>query len=93
MQFARFFQLMSRNNKDLNRGPTMLNAENEKDKQRFEKIKEAQVERGRDEQTATQVAASEVKDMREREGRAKEPAAAHPPQGDPHKGPMPNRRV
>jgi hypothetical protein len=50
----------------------MLNKENEKDKKRFEKLKEAQVERGRDEEKAIEVAASEVKEMREREGRSKE---------------------
>jgi hypothetical protein len=53
----------------------MLKAENQKDKERFEKLKDTQVERGRDEETATQVAASEVKEMREREGRAKDPGA------------------
>jgi hypothetical protein len=50
----------------------MLNKENQQDKQRFEKIKEAQVERGRDEAKATKVAADEVKDMRRREGRSKD---------------------
>jgi hypothetical protein len=50
----------------------MLNRENEKDKKRFEKLKETQVERGRDEEKATEVAASEVKEMRRREGRAKD---------------------
>jgi hypothetical protein len=71
----------------------MLNAENEKDKERFEKLKEAQVERGRDDETATQVAASEVKEMRDREGRSKDPGPKHLTQGDPHRAPMPNRRV
>ena len=50
----------------------MLNKENEKDKDRFEKLKETQVERGRDEEKATGIAASEVKEMRRREGRSKE---------------------
>jgi hypothetical protein len=50
----------------------MLNRENQKDKDRFEKLKEAQVERGRDEEKAIEVAASEVKEMRRREGRSKE---------------------
>jgi hypothetical protein len=50
----------------------MLNAENQKDKDRFEKLKDAQVERGRDEEEATEVAASEVKEMRRREGRSKD---------------------
>jgi hypothetical protein len=51
---------------------TMLNSENQTDKKRFEKLKEAQVERGRDEQKAIDVAASEVKEMRKREGRSKD---------------------
>jgi hypothetical protein len=50
----------------------MLNEENRKDKRRFEKLKDTQVERGRDEEKAIEVAASEVKEMRRREGRAKE---------------------
>jgi hypothetical protein len=50
----------------------MLKAENEQDKERFEKLKDTQVERGRDEEEATQVAASEVKEMRRREGRSKD---------------------
>jgi hypothetical protein len=49
----------------------MLNAENEKDKQHFEKLKETQVERGRYEEEAIEAAASEVKQMRRREGRSK----------------------
>jgi len=52
----------------------MLNAQNEKDKERFNKLKDTQVERGRDEETATQEAANEVKELREREGRAKDPS-------------------
>jgi hypothetical protein len=50
----------------------MLSPENQKDKKRFDKLKEAQVERGRDDEEATQVAASEVKEMRRREGRSKD---------------------
>jgi hypothetical protein len=50
----------------------MLNTENKKDKQRFEKLKEHQEERGRDEEKAIEVAAHEVKEMRAREGRSKE---------------------
>jgi len=42
----------------------MLNAENQRDKKRFEKLKETQMERGRDEEKAIDVAASEVKEMR-----------------------------
>ncbi len=50
----------------------MLNEENQKDKERFEKLKDTQVERGRDEEKAIEVAASEVKEMRRREGRSKD---------------------
>jgi hypothetical protein len=50
----------------------MLKKENQKDKQRFEKLKETQVERGRDDEKAIDVAASEVKEMRRREGRSKD---------------------
>jgi len=50
----------------------MLNKENEVDKERFEKLKDAQVQRGRDEDKAIEVAADEVKQMRRREGRSKE---------------------
>lgn len=49
----------------------MLKAENKTDKARFEKLKETQTQRGRDEDTATQVAANEVKELRTREGRSK----------------------
>ena len=52
----------------------MLNAENEKDKERFERLKQTEVERGRDEDKATDVAAKEVKELRRREGRTKEDA-------------------
>ena len=52
----------------------MLNRENRKDKDRFEKLKGAQVERGRNEKKATKVAASEVKEMRRREGKSKQPS-------------------
>ena len=50
----------------------MLNKENKRDKKRFEKLKETQIERGRDEKKAIDVAAGEVKEMRRREGRSKE---------------------
>jgi hypothetical protein len=50
----------------------MLNKENQRDKKRFEKLKETQIERGRDEEKAIDVAANEVKEMRRREGRSKE---------------------
>ena len=49
----------------------MLNPENEIDKERFEKLKEAEVERGRDEDKAIDVAADQVKELRKREGRSK----------------------
>jgi hypothetical protein len=49
-------------------------AKNELDRNRFEKLKEAQVARGRDEEKATAVAAHEVKELRRREGRAKDEA-------------------
>lgn len=42
------------------------------DKGRFEKLKEAEVERGREEGKATEVAAAQVKELRRREGRSKE---------------------
>jgi hypothetical protein len=50
----------------------MLKKENQVDKERFEKLKEAQVERGRDKESATEAAAEEVKEMRRREGRSKD---------------------
>jgi hypothetical protein len=50
----------------------MLNPQNEVDKERFEKLKDTQVERGRGEEKAIEVAASEVKEMRRREGRSKD---------------------
>ncbi len=50
----------------------MLNKENQVDKKRFGKLKEAQTERGRDDDEATAEAAREVKQMREREGRSKD---------------------
>jgi len=53
----------------------MLNPENEVDKDRFEKLKSAQTDRGRDEEKAIEVAAEEVKELRRREGRAKDPDA------------------
>jgi len=50
----------------------MLNKENQVDRDRFEKLKETQVEHGRDNESATDVAAEEVKEMRRREGRSKD---------------------
>jgi hypothetical protein len=49
-----------------------LNPENEKDKDRFDRMKQTEEERGRDEATAIDVAANEVKELREREGRSKD---------------------
>jgi hypothetical protein len=49
----------------------MLNPENEVDKDRFEKLKDAELERGREEEKAIDVAAHQVKELRVREGRAK----------------------
>jgi hypothetical protein len=50
----------------------MLKPDNQVDKRRFQKIKDAQVERGREEEKATEVAASEVKELRRREGKSKD---------------------
>jgi hypothetical protein len=47
----------------------MLNPENQTDKERFEKLKKAELERGREEGRATQVAAEQVKELRKREGK------------------------
>jgi hypothetical protein len=54
----------------------MLNPENEKDKQRFDRLKKTELERGRDDEQAVEVAADQVKELRRREGRSKsdEPA-------------------
>ena len=50
----------------------MPKPQNEIDKARFEKLKGAEVERGREEKKATKVAAKEVKELRRREGRSKD---------------------
>jgi hypothetical protein len=50
----------------------MLRPENKKDKQRFRKFKDAELERGREERRATKIAAKTVKEQRRREGRSKE---------------------
>ncbi|HVX13652.1 MAG TPA: hypothetical protein VHC22_20885 [Pirellulales bacterium] len=50
----------------------MLKPENQVDKERFEQLKEAEVERGREEEKATEVAAGQVKELRKREGRSKD---------------------
>jgi hypothetical protein len=49
-----------------------LKPDNQVDKQRFERMKQTEEERGRDEETAIDVAAKEVKELRGREGRAKQ---------------------
>lgn len=59
----------------------MVKPENQVDKERFDKLKSAQTDRGRDEDDATQVAAEEVKEMRRREGRSKDPDASNPQAG------------
>jgi hypothetical protein len=51
---------------------TMLNEENKVDKDRFEKLKETEENRGRDEAEAIDVSARQVKELREREGRSKD---------------------
>jgi hypothetical protein len=50
----------------------MLNPENQKDKQRFEKMKDTEISHGRPEDQARQVAAREVKVLRDREGKSKD---------------------
>jgi hypothetical protein len=50
----------------------MLTPDNQFDKDRFEKLKETEVERGRKEETAIDVAAEQVKELRQREGRSKD---------------------
>jgi hypothetical protein len=52
----------------------MLKPENQKDKNRFQKLKDVEMGRGRDEEKAIDVAAQQVKELRRREGRTKEPA-------------------
>jgi hypothetical protein len=49
----------------------VLNPENEKDKKRFSELKETEERRGREEETATEIAAQEVKELRKQEGRSK----------------------
>ena len=50
----------------------MLKPENKVDKERFEKLKTTEQKRGRADETATQVAAEQVKELRKREGRSKD---------------------
>ena len=56
----------------------MLKPENQVDKERFEKLKETELDRGREEETATDAAAHEVKELRRREGRSKEDNPPNP---------------
>jgi hypothetical protein len=56
----------------------MLKPENSVDKKRFEKLKEAELEGGRNEESATDAAAHEVKELRRREGRSKESNTRNP---------------
>lgn len=49
-----------------------MKPENQLDKDRFEKLKEAELDRGRAQETAIDVAAGQVKELRRREGRSKE---------------------
>ena len=49
----------------------MPKPEKEKDQSRFDKLKRAETERGRDEETAADVAAREVEELRKQEGRAR----------------------
>jgi hypothetical protein len=50
----------------------MLKPENQVDKARFEKLKHAEEDRGREEEEAIDVAAGQVKELRGREGRSKD---------------------
>jgi hypothetical protein len=52
-------------------GPVMLKPENQSDKERFNKLKDHEIDRGRDEEEAKQIAASEVKQLRDQEGKNK----------------------
>jgi hypothetical protein len=47
----------------------MLKPENQVDKERFERLKQTEEERGRNEEKAVEVAADQVKEIRKREGR------------------------
>lgn len=56
----------------------MLKPENQVDKDRFDKLKDAELDRGREEETAIDVAAQQVKELREREGRSKDDQPSQP---------------
>lgn len=49
-----------------------VSARNQVDKQRFDKLKATQIDRGREKEKAIEIAAEEVKELRRREGRSKE---------------------
>jgi hypothetical protein len=53
----------------------MLNPENQHDKDRFQALKGNEEKRGRDDESATQIAAREVKELRKREGKSKDDEA------------------
>ena len=57
-------------------------SKNQVDKDRFDKLKAAQMDRGRDEERAIEVAAEEVKELRRREGRSKDDDSAYPDESD-----------
>jgi hypothetical protein len=50
----------------------MINPENAVDRERFDKLRNLEISRGRPEEEATEIAAREVKVLREREGRDKQ---------------------
>jgi hypothetical protein len=50
----------------------METSKNKLDKERFEKLKETEQDHGRDEETAIEVSAAQVKELRRREGRSKD---------------------
>jgi hypothetical protein len=56
----------------------VLKPENQVDKDRFEELKDAEVDRGREEETGIDVAAQQVKELREREGRSKDDRPSNP---------------
>ena len=56
----------------------MLRPENQVDKDHFEKLKDAELDHGREEETAIDVAAKQVKELRERERRSKDENPGQP---------------
>jgi hypothetical protein len=55
-----------------------MKPKNQVDKDRFEKMKDTEQDHGRDEKTATEVSAAQVKELRRREGRSKEDESSAP---------------